>query len=55
MGLLDFQCTYKILFAAYLKHSSFWPSADVKPMLNDQAHAMPKQCMYAISMCILQS
>jgi hypothetical protein len=34
MGLLDFHSTYKILFAVNLKHSSFWPSADVEPMQN---------------------
>ncbi len=32
MGLLDFHRTYKKLFAAYLKHSSFWAPADVKPV-----------------------
>jgi hypothetical protein len=37
MFLLNFQSAYKILFAAHLKHSSFWPPADVKP--NDLALA----------------
>ncbi len=41
MGLLDFQITYKIAFIVRLKQSSFWPSADVKPMQNDLVHAMP--------------
>ncbi len=35
MGLLDFHTAYKNIFAVHLKHSSFWPSADVKPMSND--------------------
>jgi len=29
MGLLDFLALIEILFAVHLKHSSFWPSADV--------------------------
>jgi len=29
------------LFDVDLKHCSFLPSADVKPMKNDLAHAMP--------------
>jgi hypothetical protein len=32
MGLLDFHSTYNILFAIHLKLSSFWPSADIKPI-----------------------
>ncbi len=31
MGLLDFKINYKIFFAVHLKHSSIWPSANVKP------------------------
>jgi hypothetical protein len=30
----------KLLFAVNLKHSSFLPSADVKPLSNDLVHAM---------------
>jgi hypothetical protein len=30
-----------ILFAVDLKHASFHPSADNKPVQNDVAHAMP--------------
>ncbi len=30
--LLDFHGMYKTLFAVHIKHSCFWPSADVKPM-----------------------
>jgi hypothetical protein len=30
LGLQDFHGIIKILFAVHLKHSSFWPSADVK-------------------------
>jgi hypothetical protein len=29
----------KILFALHIKHSSFWPSADVKPVSNSLVHA----------------
>ncbi len=32
MGLLDFQSTYKIFVGVYLRHPSFRPSADVKPV-----------------------
>ncbi len=32
----------KILLAVNLKHSSCWPSADVKPMSNDLVHVMPR-------------
>jgi hypothetical protein len=31
----------KILFVVHLKHSSFCPSADVKPMSNDIFDAVP--------------
>ncbi len=52
MGVLDFQNSLKkILFAVHLKHSSIWPSADAKPMLNDLVHAMPRQ--YIIHICSL--
>ncbi len=56
MGLLDFHGTHKILFIVQLKHSSFRPSADPKPMSNNLVHAMPQQCMFALSlsMCIDQ-
>ncbi len=30
----------KISFAAHLKHSSFWRTADAKPTLNDLMHVM---------------
>jgi hypothetical protein len=55
IGVQDFQRAYKILFAVHLKHSSFCPSAGVKPVVNDLVHAMPWQCMFALSMCMLQS
>jgi hypothetical protein len=29
------------------------PSADVKPLSNDIVHALPWQCMFALSMCII--
>ena len=40
MGVLDFHSILitKILFAVRLKHSSFWPSADVKSMSKDVVH-----------------
>ncbi len=38
------------IFVTHLKHSSFQPSADVNPMLNGLVHAMPWQCMFALSM-----
>jgi hypothetical protein len=28
----DFMVLIKVLIAVHLEHSSFWPSADVKPM-----------------------
>jgi len=45
----------QILFGVHSKHFSFWPSADVNPMSSDQAHALPLQCMFALSMCTLWS
>jgi hypothetical protein len=41
----------KLLFAADSKHTSFWPSADVKPVKIDLVHAMFWQCMFALLMC----
>jgi hypothetical protein len=41
-----------MLFAIHLKHSSFCPSADVKPMLNFLVRAMPRQCMCLLSLCV---
>jgi len=32
--MLNVASPFKTLLAFYLKHSSFWPSADVKPMSN---------------------
>ncbi len=40
----------KILVTVYLKHSSLWPSANVNPVSNDLAHAIPWQCMFALSL-----
>ncbi len=31
-----------------MKHTSFELTADVKPMQNDQVHAMPWQCMFPL-------
>ncbi len=36
--LLESHNIYKIFFALCLKHSSFWPSADVKYISDDLAH-----------------
>jgi hypothetical protein len=41
MGLLEVTSNIKNIFCCLFKHSSFWPSADGKPMANDQMHAMP--------------
>ncbi len=46
-GFPHFCNTYKILFGAHLKHSSFWPSANVKPMSNDLVHVMLWHCKIA--------
>jgi len=43
-----------MLFAVHFKHYGFWPSAKIKPKQNDLVHAIPLQCMFALSMCILQ-
>jgi hypothetical protein len=48
MGLLDLHSTYTNIFAVHLKQSSFWPSADVKPMSTDLVDAKPWQCMLAL-------
>jgi len=50
---LDFHTTYKILNATHLKHTSFWLSIDDEPIRNNVAHAMPWQCMFALSVCLL--
>ncbi len=52
MGLLDLHGIFEISFAVHLKHSSFWTSADGKPISNHLAHAMPRQCMLALSISI---
>ncbi len=50
-GLSKFSLYLKILFWAYLKHSSFLPSYDAKPMSNDQAHATPL-AVHVSSFCV---
>ncbi len=55
MDLIDFHSTNEIFADVHLKHSSFWASADAKPMSNGLLHAMPWQCMFALSQCLLQS
>ncbi len=45
----------EILFAVHLKHTSFWPSGEVKPVQKDLVHAMPLQCMFALFICLIQS
>ncbi len=52
MGLRDCQSTYKILFTVHLKHSSFWPLADAKPMLNDAVHAVLWKHWFALSLSL---
>jgi hypothetical protein len=41
-----------IIILVPLKHASFWSSADVKPISNDLADTVPRQCMFALSMHI---
>ncbi len=53
-GFTRFSQTARVFFDVYLKRSSFWPSADVKPTSNYLVHAMPMQCMHALSICMLQ-
>jgi hypothetical protein len=48
MSLLDFIVLKVILFAVHIKHTSFLPSAVVKPMSNDLVHAMHWQCLFAL-------
>jgi hypothetical protein len=50
--LLNFYNGHKILFAVHLKGSTFWASADVKPMLNHPVYARYWQCIMALSMCV---
>jgi hypothetical protein len=45
----------KNIFCIHLKHSSIWPSADVKPMSNDTVHGNPSELMSALSMGMLRS
>ncbi len=45
-GLLDFHSSNKVLFAVHSKHSSFWPSADVKPMSKDLVYEMHVCSLY---------
>jgi hypothetical protein len=49
MGLQDFLCTYKNIIRCSLKTLlAFWPSADITPMLNNLAHAIHWQFMFAL-------
>ncbi len=50
MVLLEFNSIYKSIVCFHLKHSSFWPSADIKPKPNELSHAMHWQCMFAPSL-----
>jgi hypothetical protein len=44
---------YKILFGPHFNHSIFLPSADVKPVSNDQMHAVSWQaCLH--SLCVIE-
>ena len=51
MGLLEFHSDHKIVFAVSLKQSSFWSSADVKPVSNDLTDMMPYQ-YFLLSLCV---
>ena len=45
-----FMVLLKILFVVHLKHFTFWPSADVKPISNDK---MPSsECLLSLSLCV---
>jgi hypothetical protein len=44
-----------ILFAVYLKHSTFWTLAEVKRMWNGEVHAMSCQHILAVSMSMLRT
>jgi hypothetical protein len=52
--IIESQCQWDRTWAEFstLDHSRFLPSGIVEPMSNDQAHAMPQQCMFAISLCV---
>ncbi len=52
ISLHDFNGPFKTLFHVDLKHSSFWPLANFKPMLNGLVHAMPWQCIFAFSLSL---
>ncbi len=42
MSLLDFPGNKKLLLIAFpIKHTSFWPLADVIPVSNNLLHEMP--------------
>ncbi len=47
-----FMVLVKILVAVNVKHSSFWASDDDKPMSKDLMHAVPRQCLFALSVCL---
>jgi hypothetical protein len=43
----------KNIIDVHIKQASFWPSAGVQPMPNDRMHAMPWQCLLAISIALM--
>jgi hypothetical protein len=49
MGLLS---AFLGLFAIHLKHSSFWPSAGVKPKQKDLVHVMHCMLIFALSLSL---
>jgi hypothetical protein len=55
MCSLDFHSTYKNIICCSLKCSGLWPYADDKRISNDLVDAVLWQCMFALSMCLLQS
>jgi hypothetical protein len=50
-GLLDFDGTNKTFFVIHLKHFRFLHLPIVKPMSNDQVHAMSWQYIHVLSLC----
>jgi len=51
MFFFGFAQSWKNLFVVLLKHSSFLPLVNVKPMPNGLVHAMPEQRIFALSLC----
>ncbi len=52
-GFTRFYSACKTIICCSFKHSSYWSSADVKPMSSDLVHAnvSSKSCLLSISLC----